>query len=510
MTTNPVKAQTATLPEVAPFAVANHISKRFFATQALDDVTVTFNTNQVHALIGENGAGKSTLIKIFGGIHQPDGGQILINEQAVKITSPSDALDAGIIVIPQEMQVVATQTVAENVLLGQIPTKKVLGILNGIDKAMMHERCLELLRRFYLEIDPDSAVGNLSFAERQIIMIARALNHEAKFLILDEPTAALETREVERLFEIIERLKGMNVAVAFISHRLDEVESLADVCTIFRDGKLVSHDLGAVPGKTDMARLMTGRDLEETHHGGGRTIGETLISLDHPGNNEANATEVTINNGEIIGLAGLLGGGMTEFLRETFGAGATPKTLSVSDFTIDLSSPADAIRHGIGLVPAERSEGLIMGMTVRENIVLPNLKKFTSASGLDNRAIETFVSELIKSLDIRPGDPNKTVRELSGGNQQKVIFARWLTGQINVLLLDEPTHGVDVGAKAQIHRIMSEFAEKGGGIIFASSELTEVLSISDNVLAMRTGEIVAKISRDNVYNEKILRDALEG
>ncbi len=510
MTSQLTIAKTAPPSVVQPYAVAEHISKRFFATQALDDVSVTFNTGEVHALIGENGAGKSTLIKIFGGIHQPDNGQILIEGQIANFASPRDALDAGVIVIPQEMQVVPTQTVAENVLLGQIPTKYVMGWLPGVDKDAMYQRSRELLRRFYLEIDPGTLLGNLSFAERQIIMIARALNHEAKFLILDEPTAALETREVERLFEVIERLKGMNVAVGFVSHRLDEVENLADACTIFRDGKLVDHNLGNVPTKTDMARLMTGRDLEEIHRGEARTIGDSLIEVDHSGPDHATAKNVSVSKGEILGLAGLLGGGMTEFLREAFGAEAKSKTLSIAGFKIDISSPADAIRHGIGLVPGERRDGLVMGMTVRENIVLPNLGKFATRTGLDNRAIETFVTELIGALDIRPRDPNKVVRELSGGNQQKVIFARWLAGHINVLLLDEPTHGVDVGAKAQIHRIMNKFAEKGGGIIFASSELTEVLSISDNVLAMRAGEIVARISREGVYNEKILRDALDG
>ncbi|MGY9013986.1 MAG: ATP-binding cassette domain-containing protein, partial [Rhodospirillales bacterium] len=337
-------------PSIKPYAVAKHISKRFYATQALNDISVTFNTGEVHALIGENGAGKSTLIKIFGGIHQPDSGHLLIDGQITEITSPRSALDAGVIVIPQEMQVVQTQTVAENVLLGHVPTKSVLGFLRGIDKQSMRQRTRELLRRFYLDIDPDRLVGKLSFAERQIIMIARALNHEARFLILDEPTAALETREVERLFEVIEQLKSMNVAVAFISHRLDEVKAISDICTIFRDGKKIEHKFGTVPSISEMTRLMTGRDLEEVPQGGIRLIGQPLFNFDHPFPEHANNHHVTISKGEILGLAGLLGGGMTEFLRSIFGAGPSAKKITLKGTKVILTSPADAIKNGIGLV----------------------------------------------------------------------------------------------------------------------------------------------------------------
>jgi len=493
-----------------PIAVADNISKRFYATQALEDVSLKFNAGEVHALIGENGAGKSTLMKIFGGIHQADKGRILINGREIKFGTPGDALAAGVIVIPQELQVVASQSVAENVLLGQLPEKSTMGFLPGIDRKAMAQRTSELLQKFYLNIDPNLEVERLSFAERQIVMIARALNHQAKFLILDEPTAALETREVDRIFEVIETLKGLEVAVAFVSHRLDEVETIADFCTIFRDGRKVEHNSGNVPSQTEMARLMTGRDLEKIHHGGSRSVSEPVIQIDHTNSGTKETHKVSVGKGEILGLAGLLGAGMTEFLLGSFGAGEKNNAITIGGFRVDLSSPAVAIKQGIGLVPNERSQGLIMGLTVRENIILPNLNKFTTRRGLDNRAITKFVTELIEAVDIRPQAPDKIVRELSGGNQQKVIFARWLAGHVNVLLLDEPTHGVDVGAKAQIHKIMNEFAEKGGGIVFASSELTEVLSISDSVLTMRSGDIVARISRRDEYNEKVLREALGG
>jgi ribose transport system ATP-binding protein len=488
-----------------PYALADQISKRFYGTQALDKVSIAFNAGEVHALVGENGAGKSTLMKIFGGILQPDSGRILIDGAPVRFRSPREALAAGIVVIPQEIQMVPAQTVAENVLLGKIPSKTYLGILKGVDRAAMHDQTNLLLRRFFIEIDPDTKVEDLSFAERQIIMIARALNHRAKFLILDEPTAALETREAERLFEVIDSLKSLDVAVAFVSHRLEEVAEISDVCTILRDGRNVEHGLEGVPDQNEMIRLITGRDLDQTHLDGARTLGEPLLLVDRPHDHT-----VSVAKSEILGLAGLLGGGMTEFLREVFGAGPSGVSITLNGLTIDISSPADAIRHGIGLVPGERSQGLIMGLTVRENIVLPNLNKFQDAKGLDYKLIDDFVTDLIEAVDIRPRDPAKAVKELSGGNQQKVIFARWLAGHVDLLLLDEPTHGIDVGAKSQLHGLMNEFAGRGGGIVFASSEMTEILSISDNVLAMRSGEIVARISRQDGYNEKALLEALGG
>jgi len=487
------------------FAEVVDLSKRFYATQALDTVSVSFKSGEVHALIGENGAGKSTLIKILGGVHQPDTGKVMVNGKDCRFAGPREALEAGIVVIPQEMQVVPAQTVAENVLLGDIPTKRLWSILPSLDRRAMAERCKVLLNRFNLSVDPNTQLDELGFAERQLVMIARALNHNARLLILDEPTAALETREVTRLFDVINRLKADGVAIVFISHRLDEIEQIADKCTVLRDGKVVDRltDGSTVPAKDEMIRMMTGRDLEQGHQTDDRSAGDRLIQIDH-------GEEVHIHSGEIVGLAGLLGGGMTEFLSRIFGADKSRPQVDLKGYSVEISSPSAAIRNGIGLVPGERRLGLIMGLTVRENIVLPNIDKFKSTFGLNKRKIDSFVKELIEAVDIRPRDPDKEVRELSGGNQQKVIFARWLAGHADLLLLDEPTHGIDVGAKAHIHRLMNEFTANGGGIMFASSEMTEILSISDRVLAMRAGEIVAHIRREGDYTEKALRDALGG
>ena len=491
--------------------VARGISKRFYGTQALDRVDFSLAPGEIHTLIGENGAGKSTLIKILGGVHRKDAGDVLLDGRPCDFASPRESLRAGIVVIPQEMQLVSAATVAENVTLGDWPTERWLGLLPRLDKRRMRERAAEALAKLKYRGDLDVAVGRLTFAERQLVAIAKALSQRARVLILDEPTASLEHREAERLFETLEGLKCEGVGIVFVSHRLDEVVRISDRCTTLRDGRVVDVSTRDGLDKERLVRLMTGRDLEELHRPHRMQFGEPLLEYDGGGPERGRDRSLKLRSGETVGLAGLLGSGTSAYLRDVFGAGGGTETVRLKGCEQAIGHPSTAIRRGIGLVPRERSEALVLDLSVRDNIVLPHLERLPRQWLIGARDLDRIVVDLLEALDVRPRDPRKTVRQLSGGNQQKVIFARWLMGEIAVLLLDEPTHGIDVGAKARIHRLMREFAEGGGGVLFASSEMAEVVSMSDGVMAMRRGDIVARMSREGgEYSEGVLRDALGG
>ncbi|MAF47431.1 MAG: sugar ABC transporter ATP-binding protein [Rhodospirillales bacterium] len=478
------------------------ISKQFYGTQALNKVSFDLAAGEVHTLVGENGAGKSTLIRILGGIYKKDSGEIIIDGAPSEITDPREALNAGIVIIPQEMQLVPDATVAENVTLGEIPSTRWLGFIPALDRRRMRERAGEALKRLNYHGPLDISVNRLPFAERQLVVIAKALLYQARILILDEPTASLEHREAERLFEIIHSLKEQKVGIIYVSHRLEEVVELSDRCTTLRDGKVVDVSIRGEIEKENIIRLMTGRDLQELHHPHKLEFGDPLIEYDG---------ELNLRRGEVLGLAGLLGSGTPEYLQKLFGAGDSATSLTIAGNNLNLRKPKDAINNGIGMVPGERRKALMYDLSVRDNIVLPHLSEVSNGWRLDMKRINNVVDDLMETLDIRPRDPKKLVRFLSGGNQQKVIFARWLMGNPKVLLLDKPTDGIDVGAKARIHRLMRDFTEQGGGVLFASSEMVEVINMSDNILAMRQGDIVARMSRESgEYSEGYLREALGG
>ncbi len=492
-----------------PVIVAENLFKRFYATQALDNVSLTLLPGEVHAIIGENGAGKSTLIKILGGVHQPDSGRVLVKGFPRPFRNPREAMGAGIVLIPQELRLVPAFTVAENVMLGHLPMRRALGLLPIIDRRRMREGARPALERLGFAPDLDRRVDELPFSEQQLVAIAKALSHEATVLILDEPTAALERREVKRLFATITGLKAQGVAIIYISHRLDEVVELANRCTVMRDGRVIA----VVPrGEFDTERLirqMTGRDVERGHAARERDFGEPLVEVTLP-RAASRVPNVKVRARQVVGLAGLLGSGSGQLLRRLFGADGSRQEVRIKGRRVQLKDPTRAIRAGIGMVPGERAKGLVLSQSVRDNILLPSLDRLGRRVRLDNATAARIVEPLMEALDIRPRDPDHIARFLSGGNQQKVIFAKWLAAQADVLLLEDPTQGIDVATKAQIHRLIREFADRGGGVMCASSEINEILSLSDSVLAMRQGEIVAQMDRGDDFNERELRKVLGG
>lgn len=465
-----------------------NVSKQFSRSKALDDVSLTATGGKVLALLGENGAGKSTLIKILSGIYKADAGAILINGHPVAFNTPAEAMDAGVVLVPQELRVVPQLTVAENILLGRLPVRRLAGILPSLDRGALKKSARRVLDQLGIDLDPDAPAETLDFASRQLIVIARALSRDARILILDEPTASLERQEVERLFSVVRRLKSQGVAVIYISHRLEEIEQLADACVILRDGR-VAATISAPPFPHDvLVRAMTGRDLQHTD-ASVRTAGQKMAGLD------INGEEVTAHARRVVGLSGLLGSGTTALLHKAFGS------LDQSNKAMSAKSTGEAISSGMGLVPGERSKALVLPMSIRDNIILPHLSEFTTRFGRDEARIDAVVNALMDTFDIRPRDAYMPVGHLSGGNQQKVAFAKWMTGHLELLLLDEPTNGIDIAAKALIHEYIDRFVAESGAVFLSSTDLPELLNLSDEVVVLKQGEYVGRMCRDHANDE---------
>jgi ribose transport system ATP-binding protein len=486
-----------------PAARANNVSKQFGATRALDGVSIDVMPGEIHALVGENGAGKSTLVRILGGVHRPDHGTIELDGRACHFSSPHDAIAAGIATIPQELRLVPALSIAENIALGDLPVRRVLGFVPVLDRARMRRDARALLDQLGFDLDPDLRVARQNFAERQLVVIARALRRRCRLLILDEPTAALEQREIERLFAALARIKGQGTAIIYVSHRLDEVVALADRCSVLRDGRVAAVSRRGEFNAVDLVHAMTGRTMED-HEAAGPPPGRVLIE-----ETDGRTDAIRLRSGEIIGLGGLLGSGTERVVRRLFGVGGT-HALRVNGRPTRLATPRAAVKAGIGMVPGERRLGLVMNHSVRDNILLPSIGRLTRGGLIDRAAGDCLVEELMELLDIRPRRPDLKVLALSGGNQQKVILAKWLARRVDVLLLDEPTQGVDVGAKAQIHALVRDFARRGGGVLVNSSDLSELARLCDTVLAMRRGRIAARLERAEGLDEKRLHAAIGG
>ena len=482
------------------------ISKRFGATRALDDVSLTVRPGEVHALVGENGAGKSTLIKIVTGVHEPDEGSITVGGEAVSLRSASDAQRHGIAAIFQEPLIFPHLSVAENIFIGHRDRGAV------VHWGDLYREAKAILATLDARLDVRTPATGLPVAAQQAIEIAKAISLEAQLLVMDEPTASLSAHEVDRLFEQVRHLKAQGVAVLFVSHRLDEVFAVADRITVFRDGRHISTGERAEVTREALVREMVGREVSELFARRGHEPGETVLrveGLTKPG--AFTGVSLELRRGEVLGFAGLVGAGRTDVALALFGIEpAEGGTIELDGHRVEIRSPRQALRHGIAYLSEDRLHvGLSLPQSVTANITLPRLRNYVSRLGLlDGSAERAAAGELSRRLDIRTPTLQTAVELLSGGNQQKTMLAKWLDTRPRVLILDEPTRGIDVGAKTDVHRIIDELARSGIAIILISSELPEVLAMSDRVLVMRDGAQTGTFSRSEATQERVMTAAV--
>ncbi|MEU7488677.1 sugar ABC transporter ATP-binding protein [Streptomyces sp. NPDC042319] len=488
------------------------LSKSFPGVRALDDVDLTLRPGEVHALIGENGAGKSTLIKLLTGVRRPDAGDITFQGRKVSFATPLEAQKAGISTIYQEVNLIPLLSVARNLFLGREPRTR-LGLL---DFARMHREAGETLRTYGVRVDVRQPLRTLGVGAQQMVALARAVATDARIVVMDEPTSSLEPREVETLFSVIRRLRDDGIAVVYVSHRLDELYAVCDTVTVLRDGRRVHHGDLAGLDRLALVSTMLGRELGEvrkeglTKFAGDHHVADTRPVLQADGLSVAHKlhdVSVRIRPGEIVGLGGLLGSGRTETAKAI--SGALPvRTGNVMVAGVPLrggSTPA-AIRAGISLLPEDRkSEGIVPGLSVRENIALAALPRLSRFGLVSEARLDSVVDTFVERLRIKASSPHQKVGELSGGNQQKVLLARWLAMNPKVLLLDEPTRGIDVGAKAEVQKLVDELAADGLGVLLISSDLEELIEGSDRVVVLKDGDVVGELTGDDVTEDKLMR-----
>jgi rhamnose transport system ATP-binding protein len=483
-------------------AALTGVSMRFGATQALDDVSLELRPGEIHGLVGENGAGKSTLVKILAGVHQPDAGEIVLDGEPFTLHGPAQARALGIAVVHQEPRLFPDLTVAENVFLGHAPQ----GALGTIDWSAMRRASSEIFAGLGVRMDPGAIVRGLSMADQQLIEIAKSLSIEARVLILDEPTASLSAHEVERLFAIVRQTRARGVAVLFVSHRLDEVFELCDRATVLRDGKHVVTAATKDLTPAELIRHMVGRAVTlfpkvES------PIGDVLLQVDGLSRGDAfRDVSFAVRAGEILGFAGLVGAGRTEVARVLFGVDhADAGEIRLGGEVVAFSSPSAALSAGMAYVPEDRhQDGLVLDFPIAANVTLPILPRLFPRLLIRPAAERRIGSRYIEQLRIRATGVDQLASALSGGNQQKVVLGKWLASEPRVLILDEPTRGIDIGAKVEVHRIISELAASGLAIILISSDLPEVLAMSDRILVLHEGSVTAEIARADATEEAVM------
>lgn len=493
-----------------PVVQMQGISKAFSGNQVLENVDFEILPGEVHALMGENGAGKSTLMKILTGIYERDAGSVFIKGSEVHFKNPKEAEQAGIAVIHQELNIIPHLTVTENMFLGKELTVGKLGIIKHKE---MKRKTKEYLNRLGIDIDPEIEAGRLSVGQQQMIEIARAVAANTEVLIMDEPTAALTDREIEALFKVITSLKKQGVGIVYISHRMEEIFEICDRISVLRDGQFIGVKAISETNFDEIVSMMVGREIGERYPERHTEIGPERVRIENfTSHGHFKNINFSVKQGEILGVAGLMGAGRTEIMEAIFGYRAKQSgKVFVDGEEVKIKSPFDAIKNGIGFITEDRkSEGLVLGLTVRENFSLTNFNKISKNSIISAKQENSFVDEMIEKLHVKTSGREQTVKSLSGGNQQKVVIGKWLGIEPKILILDEPTRGVDVGAKKEIYQLMNELTSAGVAIIMVSSELPEILGMSDRILVIHEGKVAATLDREGASQEKIMQAATGG
>ncbi len=479
------------------------VSKSFLGVKALHKVRFDLKKGEVHALVGENGAGKSTLMKIIAGIHQPDEGEILLHGKPVALSSPTVSQRHGIAIIHQELNLVPGMSVAENIFLGREPKKR--GVFS--DFKFMVSETRKLLERFELILDPKATVGKLSIGEQQIVEIAKAMSMNAEVLIMDEPTAVLEERESRKLFELIQQFKSKGVSIVYISHRLNELKGFCDRLTVLRDG----HYVNTLPmdglSERDIANMMVGRELSDLYPARRRQPGEEILRVEQLTlKSHFQDVSFSVRRGEIVGFAGLIGAGRTELARTVFGDWQPERgQIYWKGRKADFRDPLSAVSAGIALATEDRKQsGLFLEMSVTNNISVTTPRKISKWNFVRRHAENRLVAEFIGKLNVKVKKPSRPVKHLSGGNQQKVVLAKWMAAESELFILDEPTRGIDVGAKREIYERIAELAEEGKGIIVISSELPELLGLCDRIIVMHHGKITGELDHAAANEQNVM------
>jgi inositol transport system ATP-binding protein len=482
------------------------ISKSFSGVKAIDKVSFSLKAGTVHTLMGENGAGKSTLMKILSGIHKSDNGRIILRGNEVLIDSPMKALNLGISMIHQELTPISEMTIAENIFLGREPTKH-----GFLDYKKLSKMTKELLERIDIKLNPSTLMKDLKVSDVQLIEIAKAVSYDSDIIVMDEPTSAITEKEVRNLFRVINDLRNSGKSIIYISHKMNEVFEISDYITVFRDGRYIDTKAGKEIEQSDIIRMMVGRELKDVYPQGDSNCGDVLLSVKNiTQKKKFNNISFDVKKGEILGIAGLMGAGRTEVMEAIYGL--TPidsGEIFIDDKKVNITSPKDAIDNGIAFVTEDRKlEGIILPLSVKENITMPSLSSVSDKVFVKKQKEIKVVDEYIESLKIKTTGREQVIQSLSGGNQQKVVIAKCLMTKPKILILDEPTRGIDIGSKSEIYKLMKKFAAEGFAIIMISSELPEIIGMSDRIIVFSRGRVAGELSKSEATQVKIMELAM--